>query len=68
MRNVNHVTLTVIIDNPGQYATRAGETITVKTISKGFASGNYSNGIADKWDVSGRLYPHILSKNDIVSK
>jgi hypothetical protein len=63
--------LPVIIDAPGQYITRGGETVTIymATDKNSFAcSGFYSNEIGDSWHKSGRLYFHEQSANDIVKK
>lgn len=73
MRNANYVVLPTIITGPGQYVTRGGETVTITSVRPGngepyAAQGGYANGVEECWDVSGRLYPNILSDNDIVGR
>lgn len=64
--------LPTIITEPGQYVTRCGETVTVDVaISSAVrrnCTGHYSNGVAECWHRSGRLYQGQTCANDIVSK
>lgn len=69
------VSLKQIIDSPGKYKTRSGETVTINRIDKRrdksgmhSAYGQYENGTKETWDVSGRLLPSKTSNNDIVKK
>jgi hypothetical protein len=65
------VTLPTVIDGPGQYLTRCGETVNVTeatTRHKFGCIGTYPCGIIDRWHRSGRLYFGQTSANDIVSK
>lgn len=61
-----------IIVGPGQYVTRSGEIVTVKSIELPWvrrfygAVGHYPNGTQEKWDVSGRCLPLTLTDNDVV--
>ena len=71
MRNVSHVVLPTIISEPGNYLTRCGEIVNIESIIPNTAygaCGKYPNQVEDRWDVCGRLYPSILSNNDIVKK
>lgn len=73
MRNANHVVLPTIIDEPGRYLTRNGEIVVIAKIDRSYgasyaAHGSYPNKVEDRWDVSGRLYPSMLSNNDIIQK
>jgi len=65
MRHASHIVLPTIITGPGEYRTRCGETVTIDTVGR-FATGRYSDGVPETWDVSGRLLPFNESKNDIV--
>lgn len=64
--------LPTIINSPGKYQTRCGETVTINRISKSrlggpeWAHGHYENGTPESWDISGRLLPFSLSANDVV--
>lgn len=65
------VTLPVIITEPGQYRTRAGEVVTVKTVSKRNdygCRGHYRNGLLEFWHRSGRIFANVLSDHDIVGR
>lgn len=66
------VTLPVIIDEPGQYVTRCGATVTIASVAAKAAafgcSGTYSSGVNDRWHCSGRLYFGQECPNDIVRK
>lgn len=66
------VLLPTIIDGPGLYRTRGGETVRIIESSTRHAfacNGHYvCDGVYDKWHKSGRLYFEILSDNDIVQK
>lgn len=76
MRHANHVVLPTIITGPGPYVTRCGETVTVSHVDRHprssldrgpyAAHGSYHGQVAESWDVSGRLYPNVMSGNDIV--
>ncbi len=58
-----------IITGPGRYLTRCGEAVEIVKASQRHefgCHGTYSNGIADKWHRSGRLFAGMLSPNDIV--
>lgn len=58
----------VIITEPGQYVTRCGETVTITVLSRKDAWGHYSNGVEERWDVSGILLHFSESANDIMAK
>lgn len=63
------VFLPVIIDKPGQYLTRCGETVTVHMVSTRHdfgCRGTYSNGTAEGWHRSGRILADRETENDIV--
>jgi hypothetical protein len=65
------ITLPTIIDQPGEYLTRCGETVTVSVVSSKHdlgCLGEYSPDIREGWHKSGRLYASTQSKNDIVAK
>jgi len=69
------VTLPVIIDGPGKYRTRCGETVVITHIQQGGGCdrcGFYDTGeetpIRDRWHKSGRVYPSTDSNNDILEK
>lgn len=65
------VTLPLIVNEPGQYRTRCGETVTVLTVSKRHdfgCLGEYANGVAEGWHRSGRLYASRECSNDIVAR
>jgi hypothetical protein len=68
MRFHEHVVLPTVITVPGDYRTRCGEMVHVKSVhQQGWAAGNYAVcGIPDVWDVSGRILRYSLSNNDIV--
>lgn len=60
-----------IIDSPGKYKTRSGETVTIKLASKRHdfgCFGHYSNGIPENWHKSGRIYATSETGNDIIEK
>lgn len=61
-----------VIDAPGAYLTRSGEVVEVKTVGSLYrhdSLGRYSNGVAESWHVSGRVFFGLTeSQNDIVSK
>jgi hypothetical protein len=70
--------LPTIIDTPGTYRTRGGETVTIESVEKRFGrltntfncKGQYSCGIQEGWHHTGRLYTYqsVTSKNDIIEK
>lgn len=65
--------LPTIIDGPGEYVTRGGETVTVESvvgpgIITARAYGSYSCGIRESWYANGRVLPFSASLNDIVAK
>ncbi|SED37738.1 hypothetical protein SAMN05216178_7001 [Pseudomonas saponiphila] len=66
------VNLPVVVDEPGDYVTRCGETVTVSKASSRHdfgCVGTYANcGTEDRWHKSGRLQAGRESNNDIVSK
>lgn len=66
MRLTNLIALPTVIIATGQYVTRCGDVVTIAHINKGWADGRHSNGIPEKWDVSGRLLPFSQSQNDII--
>ena len=75
MRNLapfsNFVCLPTVIDAPGYYLTRGGETVHIPSVSTKHDFNNhgiYSNGVSEAWHKSGRLYFGQESKNDIVAK
>jgi len=71
MRHANHVVLPTIITETGDYLTRGGEVVNITSIvpySAYGATGTYHCNIIDHWDVSGRLYPNMISDNDIVER
>lgn len=63
----SHVGLPIIIRKPGKYQTRSGETVTVKSIERHWADGEYENGIKESWYTNGRIFHFAQSENDIVS-
>lgn len=73
---MHHFLLPIVVDGPGTYITRGGDTVTIDrvTTSRGFgynncAEGRYSNGIVESWSArGGRVLPYFLSQNDIVGK
>lgn len=65
--NSSFITLPNIVTGPGQYITRSGETVTIVGIERRYwAKGHYSNGVVERWDISGRVLPFSESSNDIV--
>lgn len=63
------VTKPVIIDTPGEYLTRGGETVIIDTVSARHdlgCKGTYADGVTDGWHKSGRLYADSECINDIV--
>jgi hypothetical protein len=68
MRNANHVVKPHVIIALGAYLTRCGETVVVDRIDRGYAYGRYPNGINESWDICGRLFPTMLSDNDVVKR
>ncbi len=58
-----------IVTRPGRYTTRSGETVTIERLGGyggNWAYGQYDDGTAEVWFVSGRLLPTYQSLNDIV--
>jgi len=72
------VTMPTVIDGPGRYVTRCGETVVIdKTPEAGpwvlrphahDCHGNYSTGQRDHWHRTGRIFAGQLCNNDIVAK
>lgn len=65
------VTAPVMIDAPGRYQTRCGETVSVEASSSKHdfgCVGHYPNGIAEKWHKSGRIFSDRETRNDIIAK
>lgn len=65
------VNLPIIVIEPGQYVTRAGETIVITAVSMRHdfgCKGTYPNGIHESWHRSGRIFTGQECSNDIVSK
>jgi hypothetical protein len=70
--------LPTIIDTPGTYRTRGGETVTIDSVETRYGrptntfncKGKYSCGTVEGWHHTGRLgvYQSSTSKNDIVEK
>lgn len=64
------VTLPTVIDGPGAYVTRCGETVLIDAASSKHCfgcRGVYENGgIADSWHRSGRILASRETANDIV--
>lgn len=66
--------LPTVIDAPGEYLTRKGETVKITTVSparEGYCfscDGWFSDGIKDYWHPSGRHSGISLSNHDIISK
>lgn len=78
--------LPVIVDKPGNYKTRSGETIIISEVlppttdiatplknwvGYGYefgCAGNYSNGIAERWHRSGRIFAGRETANDILGR
>ena len=66
----------VKIDEPGQYLTRGGETVTVSSRRQNAAlgipgswwDGSHPNGVPESWHRSGRIFSSMESPHDIVSK
>lgn len=64
------VLLPTVIDRPGAYLTRSGETVQVATVSHGQnfrCRGEYACGISEGWHRSGRIFAGVISQNDIVA-
>lgn len=61
-----------IITEPGQYRTRAGETVTIHTVStrQDFGCfGRYDGcGVAERWHKCGAIFHSIQSANDILGR
>lgn len=61
-----------LINEPGTYTTRGGEHVEVSAIlppGRLFRCiGKYSNGIHERWHVTGRISSSRITVNDIVSK
>jgi len=58
-----------IIDKPGQYVTRCGETVSIHRVSAKHdfgCRGTYQNGIAEGWHRSGRIMACRETANDVV--
>jgi hypothetical protein len=64
------VVLPRIIDGPGRYVTRCGETAEVTNVSDyHWKRGRYLDcGTPELWHNSGRIFAGQLSNNDIISK
>ena len=63
--------LPLIVLEPGQYRTRAGQIVTINTVSdRPFGcKGNYPNGIVERWHPTGRIFTSDLkTTNDIMEK
>jgi hypothetical protein len=63
------ILLPVIIDLPGLYTTRSGETVIVTSASSRYdfgCRGIYGNAVREGWHKSGRLLFGSLTDNDIV--
>ncbi len=61
----------VVVTGPGLYETRGGELARVESVAaKGLfrCRGAYACGISESWPVSGRIFPHMQSRNDLVRK
>lgn len=64
-----HYTLPTVIDGPGEYVTRGGDTVTITRVSGNRAEGKYSCGIAERWSCrGGRVLPFYESRNDVVRR
>lgn len=69
MRLAEHAWRRTIIAAPGLYRTRCGELVTINSLVGYWRSyGVYPDGTREMWDVSGRLLPWSLSKNDVVAR
>nr|WP_316651559.1 hypothetical protein [uncultured Gellertiella sp.] len=65
------VTLPDVITEPGTYRTRAGELVSVVSVSKRHdlgCVGFYPEGTQEHWHKIGRIFATITSWNDIVGK
>jgi len=64
--------LPVIVDEPGNYMTRAGEVVhiyqTGKSATYALNFGNYPNGVDESWHQSGRIFCGRECNNDIIGK
>jgi len=60
----------VVIDSPGKYRTRCGETVEITASSRRHdlgCKGCYANGVRESWHKSGRIFATQLTANDIVA-
>jgi len=65
------VLLPTVIDGPGVYETRAGETVVIHDSSPRHCfgcCGTYASGVAESWHRSGRVFASRETQNDIVKK
>lgn len=63
------VPLAIVIATPGDYVTRGGETVKIRTSSnehKFGCLGRYACGTSDSWHRSGRIFSSRETQNDIV--
>lgn len=63
------VLLPVIVTESGAYVTRCGETVTISSASRKHdhgCVGAYSDGTAERWHKSGRVFATRETANDIV--
>lgn len=65
------VCLPDIIDEPGEYETRCGESVQITETSRRHdhnCVGTYSNMVLEHWHKSGRIYAGKETANDVVAK
>ncbi len=60
-----------VIDGPGKYVTRCGETVEITQSSHRHdfgCYGIYGDNVKDRWHKSGRIFACRESANDVVAK
>lgn len=65
------VLIPVVIDSPGKYLTRCGETVEIVASSHRHdfgCHGHYANGVRESWHKSGRIFASQQTANDIVAR
>jgi hypothetical protein len=67
-----HYLLPVLVEKPGDYLTRSGETVHVKeVVGRGIFTarvfGQYADETREEWRTSGRIFQDTLSPHDIVA-
>lgn len=60
-----------VVTGPGEYETRGGRTVRIHTVAeRGLfcCEGVHDCGTPDRWPLSGRIFPTLLSEHDLVRK